>query len=108
LRRIDPGIPAAKSSVSGVDLALGERREGYGAATPEAESAVRAAAKCGLDLETTYTGKCLAEIVARAGRNELPGPTLFWNTYNALDVAAQAPRRAEIDELPASIRRLLQ
>ncbi|MCP5066312.1 MAG: pyridoxal-phosphate dependent enzyme, partial [bacterium] len=39
LRRIDPGIPAAKMSVSGFDMALGQHGDGSGAATPEAEPA---------------------------------------------------------------------
>ncbi len=108
LRRADPGIPEVALHPADFTLARGQLGAGYGATTPEAEAAVRSAARAGLALETTYTGKCLAEILARARRGAFPaGPVLFWNTYNGVDVAAAAPRRARVEELPRSIQRLL-
>jgi len=109
LRRHDPGLPDDEIPADSFELARGELGPGYGASTPAAEAAVRSAASAGLSLETTYTGKCLAEILRRAGEDALPkGPVLFWNTYNGVDVAAHAPRHADIRELPGSIQRLLK
>jgi D-cysteine desulfhydrase len=54
---------------------------GYGSATPAAEEAVRLARdEEGLRLESTYTGKALAALMARErGKRE---PVVFWNTYS--------------------------
>ncbi len=109
LRRADPTVPRVSLSPRDFVLATRQVGPGYGAVTPASESAVRAAATSGLGLETTYTGKCLAEIVARAEEGTLGrGPVLFWNTYNAVDVAARAPRRVTEADLPPAIRRLLE
>jgi hypothetical protein len=68
-----------------------------------------AAAECGLRLETTYTGKCLAAILERARLGELPrGPLLFWNTYNAVDVGARAPQPLDPAALPPRFRPFLR
>jgi D-cysteine desulfhydrase len=107
LRSVTP-VPALELTPHDFALATRQVGPGYGASTPAAEAAVRAAAQRGLVLETTYTGKCLAEIVARAEERTLgPGPVLFWNSYNAVDVAARAPRQVTEADLPRSIQRLL-
>jgi D-cysteine desulfhydrase len=108
LRRADPTFPELRIEARDVELDRSQLGPGYGAATPAAEEAVRAAAALGLRLETTYTGKCLAAILARARAGALgPGPVLFWNTYNAVDLAPAAPRRPDPALLPARFRRLL-
>ena len=108
LRRHDPSVPSVSIETEDFELARGELGAGYGAPTPAAEAARQAAARVGLALETTYTAKCLAEILRRAREGALPeGPLLFWNTYNGVDVAARAPRRASLEELPRSIQQLL-
>jgi D-cysteine desulfhydrase len=81
---------------------------GYGAATPEAQAAVTSAEEAGLRLETTYTGKCFAALRARAEAGRLgTGPVLFWNTYNAVDVEASAPRPLDAKRLPPPLQRRL-
>jgi D-cysteine desulfhydrase len=108
LRSADASVPELAISKQDFVLATRQVGPGYGAATPAAEAAVRAAAQRGLVLETTYTGKCLAEIVARADERTLgPGPVMFWNSYNAVDVAARAPRAVTEADLPRSIQHLL-
>ncbi len=108
LRRADPSIPVPELTPADFPLLRGQLGAGYGAPTPAAERAVATAADLGLRLETTYTAKTLAEILARSTRGELgAGPVLFWDTYNAVDVAAQAPRSASEADLPAGIRRAL-
>jgi hypothetical protein len=70
---------------------------------------VDAARDAGLRLETTYTGKCLAEIRELAGRGALgEGPILFWNTFSSVDVKQRAPRPFDPVELPESLRRLVE
>jgi 1-aminocyclopropane-1-carboxylate deaminase/D-cysteine desulfhydrase-like pyridoxal-dependent ACC family enzyme len=60
---------------------------GYGAPTSAGCAAVaRATDREGLRLETTYTGKTLAALVARS--SGLRGPVLLWNTFNSADLAA--------------------
>lgn len=57
---------------------------GYGVPTEAGRAAVDRAADHGLELETTYTGKCLAALLA----DQLPDGTnaLFWNTHGANDL----------------------
>jgi D-cysteine desulfhydrase len=62
-----------------VEIAHGQFGGRYGRPTPAAEEAVRHAAAAGLSLETTYTGKALAELLARRPA----GPTVFWNTFDS-------------------------
>lgn len=107
LRRADPSIPALALDARDFPLARNQLGPGYGAATPAAEEAARAARDAGLTLETTYTGKCLAEIRDRVRRGSLNrGPVLFWNTFNSVDVKRRAPGPLDPAPLPASLRRL--
>jgi D-cysteine desulfhydrase len=108
LRRLDPSVPEVRLAAADFELVRDQLGPGYGAPTPAAREAVAAAAACGLQLETTYTGKCLAALCERARRGALaPGPVLFWNTYNAVDVAARAPAPLDPASLPPRFRRLL-
>jgi D-cysteine desulfhydrase len=106
LRRADPTVPEV--SVRDADFVLCHRQigPGYGATTPAADAAVAWASERDLALETTYTAKCLSEILERSDHGELAGGrVLFWNTYNGIDVAAAAPPSPE--ELPPAIQRRL-
>jgi len=73
--------PAARVHELGGPVTLDDRwlGEGYGVPTPEAESAVALAARTGLALETTYSGKALAAALAAP-----PGPNLWWNTLSTV------------------------
>ena len=58
---------------------------GYGHATPAAAAAVKEAARVGLSLETTYTGKALAALLAHAAAGQLDGKrVLFIDTYSSV------------------------
>jgi D-cysteine desulfhydrase len=107
LNRLDASLPRLPIDADGFDLVRDELGPGYGAATPSAERAVRIAAEAGLALETTYTGKCLAALLARLGEASPDEPILFWNTFNAVDVAAGAPLTPDEALLPPRLRRLL-
>jgi D-cysteine desulfhydrase len=109
LRQADPELPELELGPHDFELTPAQLGPGYGAATPAACDALAAAAAAGLVLETTYGAKCLAELRARATRGELPpGPVLFWNTFNAVDVKACAPQPGDPRRLPASLRRLFE
>jgi D-cysteine desulfhydrase len=105
LRRHDPSAPAVRVAPDDFDRVTDQLGEGYGAATEAGREAVAAAAELGLTLENTYTGKTLAGLRDAAGRGILDGPTLFWNTYNAVDVAAALAPLPEPSALPAPFQR---
>lgn len=95
------GVPIA------VHLEHGQLGDRYGQATPEARQAVALARDLdGLELETTYTGKAMAGLLAHARGQGKGRRLLFWNTWNSRDtrplLGTSVPRR-----VPASIRRWL-
>ncbi|UCE87036.1 MAG: pyridoxal-phosphate dependent enzyme [Deltaproteobacteria bacterium] len=109
LRRADPRVPRVDVAPADFALVRNQLGAGYGAPTPAARAAVEAAARCGLALETTYTGKSLAAILAELASGGLrEQPVLFWNTHNSLDVARLAPSAPRVEALPARFRRLLR
>jgi D-cysteine desulfhydrase len=106
LRALGADTRGIAVSPADFDLVRDQLGSGYGAATPAGREAVADAARCGLELETTYTGKTLAALRARHGRWPAH-PVLFWNTYNSVDAAAGAPCPPDPEQLPARLRRLL-
>jgi len=105
LRKLDPGIQDLYFDTSDFCIDASELGEGYGTSTETGRAALALAAEHGLELETTYTAKCMAALLARAKRGVLPsGPVLFWNTYSAVDLAALAPRRPTLESLPKRLR----
>lgn len=59
---------------------------GYGVPTAAAQQAVDTATADNLTLDTTYTGKAMAALLAHARSGQLDGrKVLFWNTLNAID-----------------------
>jgi 1-aminocyclopropane-1-carboxylate deaminase/D-cysteine desulfhydrase-like pyridoxal-dependent ACC family enzyme len=84
LNESDPGFPRLVPESVGLHVREGFFGDGYAQPTAEAREAVDLAAAQGLRLETTYTGKALAAVVADARNNQLADKTvLFWNTYNS-------------------------
>lgn len=79
--------------------------EGYGRSGPATDAAVRFARdELELELETTYTGKALAALLAdlREGACERP---LFWNTYNAVPLTIDESAAPDWSRLPEEFRR---
>jgi 1-aminocyclopropane-1-carboxylate deaminase/D-cysteine desulfhydrase-like pyridoxal-dependent ACC family enzyme len=84
LREFDAGFPSVRPESVALEVRDGFLGEGYAAATPESLEAVALAEANGMHLETTYTGKALAAMVADARAGRLAGKTaLFWNTYSS-------------------------
>jgi len=106
LHRLDASVPVPEIRRGDLELVREQLGPGYGTPTPAARRAVEIAGEAGLALETTYTGKCLAALLARAGEASAQAPDLFWNTYNAVDVAASAPEPLDPARLPAPLRRI--
>ncbi len=81
----DESFPLFEDPLQGVEYREEFFGDGYGCATPEAEQAIDLMKKYeNMQLETTYSGKALAALVADAERGRLKNSTvLFWNTYNS-------------------------
>jgi len=109
LHRHDPSLPRVGVTERDFDLVVRQRGAGYGAPTAAGATAIEAARGVGLELESSYTGKCLAEILERRRSGQLPAePVLFWNTYNGVDPAARVPRPLDPALLPPRFRSLLE
>jgi len=104
LRRIDPTLPAVALAPDAFELTRAQLGAGYGAPSPAAREAAAIARDAGLALETTYTAKCLAELIERLRDGRARAPSLFWNTFNAVDVRRSAPGAAGREALPAALR----
>jgi 1-aminocyclopropane-1-carboxylate deaminase/D-cysteine desulfhydrase-like pyridoxal-dependent ACC family enzyme len=78
----------------------------YGRATPASDEAVAAALGASLRLEPTYTGKCMAALLADARAGRLDGKrVLFWHTYNGVDLAPLIAGGPGPTALPALLRK---
>ncbi len=75
--------------------------DGYGAPTPAGEAAIATARTWGLSLESTYSGKALAEVLASRGPK-----TLFINTVSSRPMAPLLA--TALDDVPQALRGLLQ
>jgi len=103
LRRLAASVPPVSIGPGDFPLCRDQLGPGYGAPTAAARDAVGFAAEHGLALETTYSAKCLAALRERA-RHGSPGPVVFWNTYNAVDVERSAPRPTDPRRLSPQLR----
>ena len=93
LRGLDASVPGLAVGPADFPVFAEFRGGGYGAATPAGEEAARLLDEAeGLRLESTYSAKCLAALVALARREPFRGrPLLFWHTYSAVDPADVLP-----------------
>jgi 1-aminocyclopropane-1-carboxylate deaminase/D-cysteine desulfhydrase-like pyridoxal-dependent ACC family enzyme len=98
LNRIDPEFPADLGGRARIAFRHDFIGDGYTRATPATEEAIRMARDTlGLTLETTYTAKAFAALLADAADPAGPDrPLLFWNTYSALPLPqTESLRRAD-------------
>jgi 1-aminocyclopropane-1-carboxylate deaminase/D-cysteine desulfhydrase-like pyridoxal-dependent ACC family enzyme len=81
--------------------------DGYGHATDAGGEAIAMAQAAGISLETTYTGKTFAALVADARVGLLDGKcVLFVDTYSSVDLAPLIARSPGPDALPPRLRKL--
>lgn len=100
------GLPGdrADAAFKSVDLRHEFIGRGYGISTPEADAAVETLAKLGIHLDTTYTAKAAAALLAQT--ETAPKPTLFWHTLSAAE--PPLPAHIGIDNLPTQFRAYVQ
>jgi D-cysteine desulfhydrase len=106
LRRYAPEANVRLVSAD-LDLEFGYLGPGYGAVTTEGRAALQLLAETeGIELETTYTAKCLAALLDRARDPALRGrPLLFWNTFSAIEPALPGGILPPPGSLPVPFRR---
>jgi len=102
LHRIDRRFPGDLAERAHIRFRDGFVGDGYSRPTPEGERALQVAREeLGLILETTYTAKAFAALLADEG----PGPLAFWNTYNAAPLPSAGTVRLEDTGLPQDFAR---
>ena len=101
LAHLDDGFPRLGFGDLNFELRHDWFEPGYGVVTPETSAAVSHAQDGGVMLETTYTGKAFAALVAdaRSGRLEEQS-VVFWDTYNSAPMPPEGPD----DALPPVLR----
>ena len=109
LHALDPDIPLLDDPMAGIELRGEFFGTGYACATPEAEAAVALFSRFAeLRLETTYTGKAVAALVADARAGRLVNrQAVFWNTYSSASKPA-ALADVDLDALPGAMREQLR
>ncbi len=101
LRSFDPGFPELAFENLELEMRDDWFEPGYGVVTPQTLDAVSMARDLGLRLETTYTGKTFAALLADAAAGRLrESRVLLWNTYNS----APMPAPGDAEELPRQLR----
>lgn len=107
MRRLDDSVPADLGKRTRIRLRNGFFGEGYGHTTLEADAAIGfARQQLGVTLESTYTGKTMAAVLAdlrKPASKELN--MLFWNTYYAMPVTVPTDRPLDEAALPEEFLR---
>ncbi|MBS3956015.1 MAG: pyridoxal-phosphate dependent enzyme [Clostridiales bacterium] len=103
MRSLDSAFP----ELTFADLRLELRHEffdpGYGVPTSESIEAVKLAGAAGVKLETTYTGKAFAALMADTKSGRLQGArdhVLFWDTYHS----GPMPPAGPVEALPPPLQ----
>jgi D-cysteine desulfhydrase len=100
------GVPGSRAETAfrSVELRHEFIGRGYGVTTPEANAATETLKELGIHLDTTYTAKAAAALLAEA--QLAPRPVLFWHTLSAAE--PPLPTNVTIDNLPAPFRAYVQ
>ncbi|MEO8444679.1 MAG: pyridoxal-phosphate dependent enzyme [Gammaproteobacteria bacterium] len=108
---IDALLPASMSSTPErlerqVEFRAGFEGDGYALPTPECEEAVALARELeGMKLDTTYSGKALACLIADARSGRLEGQVpVFWQTWNTREYPAGL-KSVDLSQLPVAFRK---
>ncbi len=107
LKRRSPGLPALKIRVP--EILHGYLGDGYGVPTKAAGSVTQLLKENeGITLDGTYTSKTFAAVVDYCRHQaETTAPTLYWHTYNSVDLTDQA-NAVDYRILPKPLQRLLK
>jgi D-cysteine desulfhydrase len=106
LQKHVPGLRSLGVRADEFTIVRGYVGAGYGAPTDAARRARDLMGELeGIQLETTYTAKCLAALTDAAQRREHRGAAvLFWNTYSSVDPRRDLPL-PDYTQLPAAFHR---
>jgi D-cysteine desulfhydrase len=107
MRRLDDSVPADLAGRTNIRLRNSFFGEGYAHSTPEAEKAIAfAREQLDIRLETTYTGKAMAALLADMREPESEELNiLFWNTYYAMPVTVPTDCPLDKKALPEEFLR---
>ncbi|MFK8014921.1 MAG: 1-aminocyclopropane-1-carboxylate deaminase/D-cysteine desulfhydrase [Gammaproteobacteria bacterium] len=106
LHRLDPQFPALDYASAKLTVRNEFFGAGYAVATDEARAAVDFAADhWALKLETTYSGKAAAALLADSS-NDASGTSLFWSTYSS-PTSTPEPDASLLDTLPRALHSYL-
>jgi D-cysteine desulfhydrase len=107
MRRLDDSVPADLASRTNIRLRNSFFGGGYAHSTPEAEEAIDFAKdQLGIRLESTYTGKAMAALLADIKKPASEGSNfLFWNTYYAMPVTVPTDHALDERALPEEFLR---
>jgi 1-aminocyclopropane-1-carboxylate deaminase/D-cysteine desulfhydrase-like pyridoxal-dependent ACC family enzyme len=107
MQRLDDAVPADLANRTNIRLRNSFFGEGYAHTTPEAEEAITFAnEQMNIRLESTYTGKAMAALLAdlrEPGTESLN--ILFWNTYYAMPVTVPTDHPLDEKALPEEFLR---
>ena len=106
LHSLDPAFPDLQDNPGEFSICHDFFEPGYGLATEQVEEAVALINKSDIiTLDTTYTGKALAALLADA-RSGAQGPLLFWNTKNSRAFPEELLRKGR-EMLPGEFRKIV-
>jgi 1-aminocyclopropane-1-carboxylate deaminase/D-cysteine desulfhydrase-like pyridoxal-dependent ACC family enzyme len=105
-RRGAPVSELPRRALERIELDAHELGAGYGHATDAGRAAKEVFGRAGITLETTYTGKAAASLLALARRGTAKR-ILYWHTFSSVDLA---PRLREVspESLPAAFHPVLR
>jgi len=107
MRRLDRSVPADLAGRTRIRLRNGFFGDGYAHTTPAAENAIAfAREQLGIQLESTYTGKAMAALLADMQQPDTETLNfLFWNTYYSMPVTVATDHALDATALPAEFLR---
>lgn len=108
MQQRDANVPSCPDLLSHFEFRSGFLGAGYAQPTPEGLEAMQFASDfAGLKVETTYTAKALACLIADARSGNLSGCTpVFWQTWSS-QPKPPGLMQVDVQQLPASLRKYL-
>lgn len=105
LHSADPAIPTDLAARARIVCRHSFFGPGYGRSDRKTDSAVATArSELGLELDTTYSGKTMAALLADLADDQ-GAPVLFWNTYNSRPFEVDQSMPIDLDKMPEEFSR---
>jgi D-cysteine desulfhydrase len=108
MRRHDRSVPELALTQEDMSMDSSYYGKGYGHPTGGARRALALMARTeDIDLDLTYTAKTLSGLLHQVRSAGGKGPTLFWNTFNSVDLSPMADR-VKPGQLPEEFHRFFE